>query len=246
MYINGLQKFQITNLESIKAVSLTNRVESKYMVQLNHLPTFLESLSASFLLLNIDDEAICNYHTSYLDTINLNMYLDHHRGKVNRFKIRLRRYNNTKSAFLEIKRKDNKGKTHKNRVIIPFDTKDSFDTYTEEFVLANSPYHLSKVVPILETNYDRIALVDYQNLIRITIDTNLTITHKGNSKQLSEFCIIEIKKEGNGTTSVEAILHQLGYHKFSISKYCLGVYHFLDVKKNKFKTKFRKLEKLMV
>jgi hypothetical protein len=216
------------------------------MVKLSHLPAFLESLLSNFLLLNIDDEAICHYQTSYLDTPNLNMYLDHQRGKVDRFKIRVRRYDITKTAFLEIKRKDNKGKTHKNRVIIPFETKDSFDTLTEEFVHANSPYHLSAIIPILETNYDRIALVDYKNLIRITVDLNLIMVYKDKSKQLNDFCIIEIKKEGNGSTSVEAILHDLGYHKFSISKYCLGVYHFLDVKKNKFKTKFRKLEKLMV
>ncbi len=44
------------------------------------------------------------------------MYHKHHRGMVNRHKIRFRKYNTSDIVFLEVKLKDSRGVTTKNRM----------------------------------------------------------------------------------------------------------------------------------
>ena len=64
-----------------------------------------------------DGKLIHDYKSLYYDTEDWKFYLDHHNGRVNRNKIRFREYVGSKLTFLEIKLKNNKGKTIKKRNI---------------------------------------------------------------------------------------------------------------------------------
>ena len=56
--------------------------------------------------------------TLYFDTPDRQMYAEHQRGRKNRQKIRVRRYESSGVSFLEVKRKNNKGRTDKKRMEI--------------------------------------------------------------------------------------------------------------------------------
>ena len=46
----------------------------------------------------------------------MTLYHDHHNGKLNRYKVRRRRYIDTDTEFLEVKLKNNKKRTIKSRI----------------------------------------------------------------------------------------------------------------------------------
>ena len=52
---------------------------------------------------------------AHYDTDDRKFYLDHHNQRVNRNKVRFREYEGSKLTYLEIKHKNNKGKTIKKR-----------------------------------------------------------------------------------------------------------------------------------
>ena len=63
-------------------------------------------LSVSYKVLEIDMIRSFPYHTTYLDTPDFLFYTQQLRGKLNRHKIRYRRYESTGISFLEIKKED--------------------------------------------------------------------------------------------------------------------------------------------
>ena len=68
-----------------------------------------------YKVLEIDNERVHSYRSLYYDTDDRKFYLDHHNQRVNRNKVRFREYVGSKLTYLEIKRKNNKGKTIKKR-----------------------------------------------------------------------------------------------------------------------------------
>jgi hypothetical protein len=240
-----LQNFKSTDLNQIKKVSLLDRIESKYVLHDKDLETFISALPLHLQVLNINSEKLCAYKTTYFDTLNHDMYLDHHRGKANRYKIRVRNYLNTESAFLEIKNKNNKGKTLKNRLTIPFGIEISKSKDVQDFIKSSSPYCIENIYPNITTSYDRITLVDFNNQLRMTIDTNLQVSTKHENRTIKNLCIVEIKKPTHETNELEQIIKEIGIQKFSISKYCMAINLLTNKKMNRFKSKIRNLEKLL-
>ena len=67
----------------------------------------------------------------------------------------------------------------------------------------------------------------------------------GVSSTFAELVIVELKRDGNAFSPMNKIMQNLRIHPLKISKYCIGTALTTpDIKKNRFKSKIRKIEKL--
>ena len=93
-----------------------NRIDTKFAFNENFLPELLDLLKPYYNCLQIENKQIANYQTLYYDTSDLMLYYKHHNGSLNRYKVRQRTYLDSNLCFLEVKFKNNKGRTIKERI----------------------------------------------------------------------------------------------------------------------------------
>lgn len=228
----------------MNSVALMKRTDTKYVINISTLPKVLNKLLESYRVLEIKGRRIMNYSSLYLDTDNFKFYLDHHNGRVNRTKIRQRKYVDSDLTFLEIKKKNGKGETNKFRIKIDdFETELS-DT-SKEFIseITNHNYDLKTS---LWNSFNRITLVNLEENERVTIDLNLTYSVDGKEKKYSNIVVVELKQSRFDRKSlVVKALKNVGHNPYSISKYCIGVANlYKNLKQNTFKIKLLKLNKI--
>ena len=226
-------------------VKLMNRIDTKFVLDVDQLPAVLKNSIKQYRILDIDGRRLFLYETLYLDTIDNQMYLDHHNGKLNRYKIRFRNYVDSKKIFLEIKFKTNTGRTIKKRIRRKeIDKLDSGKAkmYVEE----NSPYLYETLEPKMWSKFRRITLVHKSVDERITVDLNLCYYTHSEEKDMSFLSIAEVKRDRSGEPSdFISILQSRQIFPTSFSKYCFGR-NLLnkDLKNNRFKTRLLTLNKL--
>ena len=90
------------------SVSLMKRVDTKFLINRKKLESIFSSLSSHYKILKVKDVIKSKYSSFYFDTVNYKFFLDHHNGKLNRAKVRFREYVDSKTSFLEVKRKNQK------------------------------------------------------------------------------------------------------------------------------------------
>ena len=236
-------------------VKLMNRIDTKYAVPRSVLPAILEAAREAYFAQEINGKRIATYDTMYYDTDTLDMYIRHHDRQLVRQKIRIRQYVDSHLTFLEIKRKNNKGRTKKKRIVVPgFDIQgETFGESkkekwaVEDYIAAKSRYRWSELSPHLWTKFHRITLVNKAKTERLTIDMDLVWENviTGETKTYPELVIIELKRDGNVPSQMTHIMMNLHVHPLKISKYCIGTALTTPgIKKNRFKSKIRKIEKL--
>ena len=251
-----LATFDPISLSEMEGVKLMNRIDTKYAVPLSALPAILEAAQNGYYAQEINGTRIATYDTMYYDTDSLDMYIRHHDRQLVRQKIRVRQYVESDLTFLEIKRKNNKGRTKKKRISVPgFGiTGDTFGDSkrerwsVEDFIAAKSRYHWSELSPHLSTRFHRITLVNKAKTERLTIDMDLVWENivSGESKTFPELVIIELKRDGNVPSRMTDIMLAHRVHPFKISKYCIGTALTTPgLKRNRFKKKIRLIEKML-
>ncbi len=242
---NALSKPNGISLEEIASVSLLKRIDHKYLMNIKTLPNFIEALADEYYVVEIAQKRILPYFTIYFDTPNLHYYHLHHNGKLNRYKFRSRQYIVGGQVFNEVKFKINKGKTFKSR-IKRSTLQNHFDEKFESFAKQKCPTIKSGLYPTLNVEYNRITFVDKNFSERMTIDTDLRVSHKQQNHYFENLIIIELKRDqGNKNSQAEKVLKSMRCKKNGFSKYCIGVAKTHEnVKKNLFKEKFRLIEKL--
>ena len=112
---NIAETFETIGLTDMDSVQLMNRVDTKFVFTLNDLELVLPKLSEYYYILNVEGVLLSEYESLYFDDAKFSSYHDHHRKKVDRFKVRYRKYINSNLAFLEVKHKS-KGRTEKSRI----------------------------------------------------------------------------------------------------------------------------------
>lgn len=245
----------------MESVKLMNRIDTKFAVSLSLLPAILEAARESYYIQQIAGQRIATYDTMYYDTDTLDMYVRHHDRQLVRQKIRVRQYVDSHLTFLEIKRKNNKGRTSKKRIMVPgfeltADTpsvlkhkrKEDEPVTVASFIDAKSRYEWSEITPHLWTKFHRITLVNKAKTERLTIDLDLVWENviTGESRTFADLVIIELKRDGNAYSLMNKIMQDLRVHPLKISKYCIGTALTTpDIKKNRFKAKIRKIVKLL-
>ena len=224
----SLEGFAPISLEEMDAVSLMNRVDTKYLTDEATLAGVLrDAAAAGYRVLVADGTRISPYDSVYFDTDDLRMFLDHRNQKLRRQKVRTRAYVLSGQAFLEIKLKDNQGRTKKKRTGIPMAELPDFraDAAACLYLDAHSDFPAAQLAPILETCFRRITLVNPDRTERVTIDTDLRFRNFRTSREtaLGDAVVIELKQSGRGASSLKGILLRHRVKVASLSKYCIAV-----------------------
>lgn len=244
------QEMKKITLEEMSDIKLMNRVDTKYMIHESMLPELLSCVMNEYRVQVVAGLPVSKYSTLYYDTPELDMFTTHHNGKKNRKKIRTRTYVESNLSFLEVKRKDNKGRTKKKRIKIPLMVFDNIfsSTEAEQFLKDLTPeYPLSRLIPHVSNRFDRITLVNIGKTERLTIDGNIKFKNMqtGIEKSAPGFMIVELKQDGQFPSVFKDILKERKVIAKGFSKYCLGVILTNpNAKYNRFKSKLRYIEKL--
>ncbi len=241
--------FDTISLTEMGAVKLMNRIDTKFLLPMNMLKTLLENASKSYRVQVIEDKRIASYDSIYFDTFNLEMFTRHHDRQLRRNKVRTRTYLDSNLYFLEIKRKNNKGRTKKKRIQINSCLFEEFKNNTEavNFLESIVKYKADELIPQLHTQFNRITLVNKEKTERLTIDINLTFVNitTGIVKDLGPLAIIELKQDGLVHSKMKDILLSMRIQPYKISKYCIGTSMTNpNAKSNRFKKKLIHIKKL--
>lgn len=217
---------------------LLNRKEIKFIVPIALLDSVLNDCKDEYYLLKINNESIFRYSTNYYDTMDLQLYFDHHKGKGNRYKIREREYVQSDLKYVEIKTKTNKNQTTKYRKEIKdwLEAKDFIQDHTK---ILESDLHQS-----LYSEYTRITLLHKEKKEKITLDFNLGFYEEQKSIQYNNIVIAEVKAEKIMAIHFNEIMKKYKIRSGSLSKYCLGLVSLHPkLKKNNFKMMFNQIIK---
>lgn len=244
-----LAQMQGISLSEMDGIKLMNRIDSKYVTTEAVLGQILERCVSSFRVLETSGGRLASYDTVYYDTDDLKMYFEHHNRRLDREKIRVRRYCDTGECFIELKHKNNHGRTRKKRRQIDpsfFPDCKSCDEALR-FIAAKSRYRLEDTSPAVRTRFSRITLTDNNLSERITIDSKLCFDNfrTGRSNTLDDAVIIEIKQDSHASSLMKSILLDLRVKPLRLSKYCVGtVLTNAEVKNSRFKEKLRAVGKM--
>jgi hypothetical protein len=237
--------FETITLKEMDNVKLMNRTDTKYTFHLSELNDILLEVKDHYKSLAVEDKKISKYKTLYYDTESLSLYNHHQSGKLNRYKIRHRTYVESNLGFLEVKFKNNKGRTIKNR-IKKLDVPESWDERSKEFLDTSLPFEPSNLIPVVWVNYQRITLVSKIAQERVTIDLGMTFIKENLEVDLSQLVIVEVKQDSKQASIFCDILKKHHIREGSLSKYCMAIaYTNQGVKKNAFKMKLNQINKIL-
>ncbi len=248
--IDLLNSFEPISLEEMNSVALMNRVDSKYLTDTLVLCEILsDAMERGYRVFTQKGLRLHEYDSIYYDTSDLKMFTDHRRGKVNRQKIRTRKYVETGQCFLEVKRKNNHGRTKKKRMVLEEGEFGDFssDRQALEWLSERTEYDASSLSLSLETGFSRITLVNKALTERITIDVDVKFHNfrTGSNSSLSQAVIIELKQDGRLHSEMRDILLRRRVKPVRVSKYCIGVVLTdSSVLPGRFKEKVRIIERI--
>lgn len=242
--LNIVQRFEAIGLEQMEGVKLMNRTDTKFVFKLPVLAQILEEVLPFYFAVETEGIRLFKYETQYYDTKNLDLYLKHHAGKLKRYKIRHRIYSQSGIGFLEIKFKNNKGRTVKTRTKCNSRPAE----WTQEQVLfleKNQPHWSKDLTPSLRIDYNRITLVNKTSKERVTIDLQLRFIAERCTKEFNQLVIAEVKQDRRIDSPFLKAMKNCHVREGSISKYCMGIVETgMAPKKNNFKEKLLKINKV--
>jgi hypothetical protein len=227
-------------------VKLQNRVDTKFMFRDTILALVLNNMKDDYYVLDIKGLRFNHYETLYYDTEKFDLYLRHHNGRVNRFKFRARKYVESDLHFFEVKFKNSKGRTIKDRIKKTEITKDLSDA-SHEFIRNTSNIDPRTLHAKLWVNYRRMTFVNKHSEERLTIDTKLTFIDDEQTIPIHGLVIAEVKQgKTHDKSPFINLMRKYRVQEKSISKYCLGVISLNNaIKKNNFKPTLLYLQKLL-
>jgi len=239
-----LLPFDKVALPDLDRVQLMNRTDKKFCLHITQLPSVLEAIKNDYSLLEINDKTLFNYDNTYFDTKDNQMFLSHQNGKSIRVKIRIRRYVDSDLNFLEIKLKNNKGWTLKER-IEKQEFKPVFTIDEKNFLEQGSPFTWLQLEPKIRSFFHRFTLVNHEFTERVTIDISPGFSNSEKEITLDKLVIIEIKQDKFSEESkISKVLLTQRIKGQGISKYCIGRSLLEEnIKKNNFKPLLLKIRR---
>ncbi len=235
-------------LEQMESIKLMNRLDTKYVTTKNRLIDLLQLAKDKYYVQTIGISTICPYRTTYFDTDEHTMYMMHHNNRAVRTKVRVRTYLISGNlTFLEVKRKNNHGRTRKKRIKVPSLEESKTTEGAQELVLKKTGLKFSSMHQVVQNLFDRITLVNKAKTERLTIDFNISFHNfeTNNDADSDQLVIIELKRDGNMFSPICSLLRDLHIYPTGFSKCCIGmVLTDPDLKQNNFKVKVRNLAKI--
>lgn len=228
--------FDPITLSEMDGVKLLDRTDTKFVFHYHQLPGVLESLSKYYRVLDVNGIKKNRYETLYFDTPEFKLYLDHHNGRINRYKVRYRKYVDSNLVFFEVKFKNSKGRTIKNRIKRK-NIHEIVEGKSTGLIYEKTPLNPDVLQSKLWVNYSRITLVNKFSTERLTLDIDLHFKKDGQVIGYDNLVIAEVKQEVMSASPFINVMKLNHIRKGSISKYCFGVISLIDsIKKNNFKT----------
>ena len=231
----------------MRDIRLMNRIDTKFVTTLPVLTKLLDMAQEEYWAQEIDGERNMKYDTTYFDTNRFDMYYVHQSGHTNRQKLRFRTYVSSNLQFMEVKTKNNHGRTKKKRMKVTdmnLDEQEKLD-----FIQEHLKYERVDLIPAIRNNFDRITLVNKAKTERLTIDSNLQFFNlvSGVNKHMGDLVIVELKRDGLCYSPVLEMLRQLRVFPHGFSKYCMGSALTNDgLRVNRFKPKLIDVEKILL
>ena len=255
-----IRTYNPITLDEMSGIKLMNRTDTKFVTTIDKLKSLLMLAHDDYRVQDIDGQRIASYYTAYFDTPDNNMYIVHQNGHAGRQKLRIRSYVDSGLNYLEVKTKNNHGRTKKKRVdMVGFDPmnpdydirflrQDEQYRQYDAFLAKHLRYDPTILTEHLENHFKRITLVNKAKTERVTIDTDLRFHNyrSGLDKSLDQAVIIELKRDGNQPSPLLSMLRELHIHPHGFSKYCMGTaLSNPGVKQNRLKPKLHYVDKLI-
>jgi len=239
-----LSLFDPISLSEMEEYKLLNRIDTKFICNINQLPQILALASKDFRIQTSGNDRIFGYESLYFDTPEMKSYFDHHQGKRIRYKVRFRKYLDTGDVFLEIKKKKNDIRTDKKRQEFEFSS--TLNDQHFKFLNKHIEIPISGFSPAIWTNFNRITLTGKNRCERITIDTGIHFKSDINTVNLPFLTVIEVKyNKTEGISPFTKILKDFRISPLGISKYILGnVLLYPNIKHNRFLYKINTINKI--
>ena len=241
-----LREFTPISLEEMSGVKLMNRTDTKFVTNMEKLHQLLEMAQEDYFVQEIDGGRNLEYDTTYFDTTQFDMYNQHQCNHTNRQKIRFRTYCISGLQFMEVKTKNNHGRTKKKRIEVT--DMNLAEQEKSDFLGKYLRYGVDTLQPALNNHFSRITLVNKAKTERLTIDSALRFHNlvNGVDKNMGDLVIIELKRDGLVYSPVLEMLRQLRIHPHGFSKYCMGsALTNPELRINRFKRKLIEINKII-
>lgn len=232
-------------LKKVTNIDLMNRVDKKFWFHTSELAELLETIKNDYFIQSVDGRKFQDYATEYFDTSDDRMYTLHHNGKLNRYKIRRRDYLDSNDHFLEVKLKNNQGRTIKKRVKSTV-KETQFNEEEKEFLKKRSVYGDEELRVALKNRFTRLTLIAKDHPERVTIDTDIRFISSDKTISMGDLVVLEIKSErGDHHSPLKQYLRDKRIKPAGFSKYCIGrALTDRSLKRNRFKQRIREIGKM--
>ncbi len=241
-----LQDFEPISLQEMEGSELMERMDLKYFFTVDRLPAVLSHLKEHYKVLCVLDNRLCKYESLYFDTTDFELFYNHHRGRSNRrYKVRFRKYVESELHFFEVKFRNRRGRTIKDRImqgrmsqVIQHNAKD--------FLKEKTPLEAGELEPKLMVRYSRMTLVNKSFPERVTIDLNVNFQNNNGDKTIDNLIIAEVKQDKPFVSPFIKVMRGQHIREVALSKYCFGVVTLYEnMKHNNFKPNLIYIKKLL-
>ncbi len=221
------------------------RSDRKFPCHVSEIPEVIADLDSDYDLIVPDGSDISEIHSIYFDTEDFQFFHDHHRGRRRRMKLRFRKYPGTQTSFFEIKRKNLKGKTLKERILTDYNAK-SINKDLKRFLRDNGVENLEDLQRVLDVSYRRISFISKDRTERFSIDFEVLFNADEREGSFGELAVFEVKQERISTSPIVKKLRSKKIREASVSKYCLSLSQLRKhLKANRFKPTLRNLQAIV-
>jgi hypothetical protein len=145
---------------------------------------------------------------------------------------------------VEIKRKDNSGRTVKLRLPVAYGHT-QLECRERQFIAAHVPIDADRLVPSIAISFLRLTLVGGLINERVTLDRRIVFSAGSHTVQVSRVVVAEVKQSRHANhVGAVCALRDLHARAEPVSKYCLGTSLLAPVRANVFKPALRAIERL--
>jgi hypothetical protein len=218
--VAGLRRI---GLDEVREAALQDREERKYVVGLDVVGRLVEALGTSFDVLEVAGSVESTYATTYFDLPGHELFAAHAQGRRRRWKCRLRHYELTGAAQVEVKLKGRRGQTVKHA--LPGPPAEGLDAHERAFVadVVRGAYGhevpVAGLAPVVVTRCRRVALVARDRSARVTLDLDVAL---GPGALREDLAIVEVKAN-RAHTPADVLLRAEGHRAVGgCSKFCLA------------------------
>jgi hypothetical protein len=251
--LEAVGRFEGVPLEETGWAALFDRTDTKYILPVERISEVLADCASRYRAVEVGGNRLCAYSTLYFDSEDLVFYRQHHDGRRHRQKVRIRTYEEPGTHFLEVKERNNHGRTMKSRVPVESRLVHELERLEDAtFRGVSLPVARELLHPVLRVDYTRLTLVSRTDLTvgspdveRVTVDLMLRYAAGEARLAFPGIAVVEVKQAHRGPTPLRQTLRTLRVPEGGISKYCLGVAKLRpDARSNRFRAAVRRVTEM--